>query len=202
MQYGERAYSAVAAAVATALISLGVIGNAWATELRSGTGMLSSGYSVTADAFTGAIFHLPIGKVECTKSLLSSSIGNTGSSTETVTAQNELLTLEGCNGVVQVLKKGSFEFHTEGATDNDNGTLTSTGLEVTIEFNGFHCIFATSATDLGTVRGSTETFPLRPNFNIKGTVPRTGGKSGAFCGSSAQWTIFYEVTTPVTLYVD
>jgi hypothetical protein len=39
-------------------------------------------------------------------------------------------------------------------------------------------------------------------LDIAATIPRTGGTSGAFCGSSIQWTAAFKFTAPSTLNVD
>jgi hypothetical protein len=36
---------------------------------------------------------------------------------------------------------------------------------------------------------------------ISATIPRTGGSSGIFCGSTAAWTGAYKVMSPATLNI-
>jgi len=90
---------------------------------------------------------------------------------------------------VTVITKGSLEIHTRETGVTESGTLTSSGSEVTVEFLGFHCIFKTSSTDIGTLTANGG----NATFDIAATIPRTGGRSGAFCGSTAQWTGSYSV---------
>jgi hypothetical protein len=72
---------------------------------------------------------------------------------------------------------------------------------VTVELLGLHCIFNTSNTDIGTFTGSANA-GANATLDIEATIPRTGGRSGAFCGSSAQWKGSYKVTSPKPLAVD
>lgn len=72
---------------------------------------------------------------------------------------------------------------------------------MTVEVSGFHCIYKTSSTDIGTLTGSANT-ESNPTLDIEATIPRTGGRSGAFCGSTAKWTGSYKVTAPNPLNVD
>lgn len=184
----------LAAVVAAALMAFA--GIASATELTSPSGTKYSG-TVSSAAEGTTILHPPIGDIECKESSVAGSISNAGSSTETVSGSLSTLTFTNCNATVNVLRKGSLEIHTKGTTANGNGTLTSSGAEVTVEFAGFHCIFSTSNTDLGTVTGGTPA-----TLDIEATIPRTGGNSGAFCGTTAAWTGSYKVSSPSTLLVD
>jgi hypothetical protein len=108
------------------------------------------------------------------------------------------MSFRGCNGEGAIPKTGSLEFHTEGASANGNGTLTSSGTEITIELSGLHCIFATSNTDIGKVTGGSPAKLVA----VSAAIPRTGGRSGAFCGSSVSWSAEYNVVTPSTLLID
>ena len=174
-----------------------------ATELstESESGMVTSGTTIAAEAEGTTVLHPPIGDIECKKSSVSGKTSNTGSSTETVSGSIESLSFTECNATVTVLTKGSLEVHTRETNVDLNGTLTSTGTEVTVEFAGFHCIFKTNSTDLGTLTGSQAT-EGSATLDIAATIPRTGGKSGAFCGSTAQWTGSYKITNPSVLVVD
>jgi hypothetical protein len=189
---------------AAAFAALGVFAApASATELgtESESGILASGSTISAEAESTTILHPVSGNIECKKSSVSGKTTNTGGSTETVSASVESLSFSECNATVSILNKGTLEFHTRTESADGNGTLTSNGTEVTVEFAGLHCIFKTSNTDIGTVTGSRAT-EGNATLDIAATIPRTGGKSGAFCGSSAQWTGSYKVTKPSLLTVD
>ena len=172
-----------------------------ATELNTETAMLASGSTIASSAEGTTTLHPPIGDIECKESAVEGTTSNTGSPTETVSGGITKLTFTTCNAIVTVLAKGSLEIHTRETNGNGNGTLTSSGSEVTVEFAGFHCIFKTSSTDIGTLTGSTATGG-NATLDIEATIPRTGGRSGAFCGSTAQWTGSYKVTKPSFLNVD
>lgn len=146
-----------------------------------------------------------IGKIEC-RSTLRGQITKAGNAAETVSGpiENNLpeepLFFE-CNANVVTPAKGILEIHTEEANPNNNGTLTSTGLEITTELNGFHCIYRTSSTDLGKLTGSKVTGG-KATVDIKAILPRTGGRSGAFCGTTASLAGSYIVETPGRVDVD
>ena len=82
----------------------------------------------------------------------------------------------------------------------NEGTITSTGAEITLEAFGCHCIFGTNATDLGKFTGSAKTGGAA-TLDAVATIPRTAGRSGAFCGSTAQLTGSAEVTKPNPLNI-
>jgi hypothetical protein len=185
------------AALAAALMAFVVAGTASATELDNASGMVTTGSTFALNLEGNLIMHPPIGDFECSKSLLSGKTTNTGSASETVKANVESWTFQECNTAITVLKRGTLEIHSSGS---NNGTLTSSGMELTVNYLGFHCIFGTSNTDLGTITGSKNTGSTA-TFDISATIPRTGGMSGFFCGSTAQWTGAYGFTSPDTLNV-
>ena len=176
-------------------------GTASATELRNSVEMLAAGSTVSAEAEGALALNGPFGGIECTGSSLSGKTSNTGGSTETVKVTVETLTFTGCSSPVTVLAKGTLEIHTKEGSGNGNGALTSTSTEVTAEKFGLHCIYKTSATTLGTITGSVNTGKTA-TYDIAASLPRTGGKSGAFCGSTGEIKGSYKVTTPDALNVD
>lgn len=105
------------------------------------------------------------------------------------------------NWSVTTLKPGSLEIHNIPGTEN--GTVTSSGAEVTTEQSStkLHCIYSTSATDIGTLTSTTVTGG-NATLDISATIPRTGGRSGILCGASGTWTGSYKIATPGTLYID
>ena len=104
------------------------------------------------------------------------------------------------NWSVTTLKGGTLEIHLTGT---DTGTVTSTGAEVTTKqsTSGLHCIYSTSATDVGTLTSTTHTGG-HATLDISATINRTGGSSGILCGSKGTWTGSYTITTPSTGYID
>jgi hypothetical protein len=190
------------AALAAALMAMVVAGSASATTLTGAGGtLLGSGTAIASEAEGTTVLHPPFGDIECNKSTVNGKTTTAGGSTTTVSGNIEALTFTECNATVTVLTKGTLEIHTQNSTANNNGTLTSSGTEVTVEFFGTHCIFKTSGTDIGTLTGSGTTGG-NATFDIAATIPRTGGRSGAFCGSTAQWTGNYKITNPSVLNVD
>jgi hypothetical protein len=183
-----------------ALMSTANAGSALATELTSPTGTkLGVGTVFRLESEGHISYDAIIGNVEC-DSILEGHISNAGSSSTTVSGPIDVLSLLGCtNGVaVNILQNGSLEIH---HTTGFNGTLTSSGTEMTVEQSGFHCIFKTSATDIGTLTGSPND-TSDATLDISATIPRIGGRSGAFCGSSAPWTGSFKVTKPTPLFID
>ncbi|MGN6216356.1 MAG: DUF6531 domain-containing protein, partial [Solirubrobacterales bacterium] len=176
--------------------------SASAAELACGVSMCAAGTTLKAESEGKAVLDAPFGNVEC-NSTLEGHTENAGSATETVNVSITSLTFSSCNSgnTVNVIKSGRFEIHTEGAENNNNGTLTSSGAEIEVTHLGVQCIYTTSSTTIGTVTGS-ETTGGNATLDIAGTLPRTGGSGGAFCGSSAPWTGSYKVTSPSTLNVD
>lgn len=194
-------YSKLFIVVAAAAICLASTAPASATVLTRGDGTtigVGSTINFQVEGEHRIIFHPPIGEIECMKSFLGGSIGNAGGSTSTVSGNFSTVSFELCNATVTVLKKGSFEIHTQGSSANGNGTMTMSGQEITVSFAGFHCIFGTNNTDVGSIVGGIAT----PFLGLGGILPRTGGSSGVFCGSSAQLTGLYEITTTFGLKVD
>jgi hypothetical protein len=185
-------------AVAAALALLAAASASATTLTGSGGTTLGTGTEIKGETESSLTLHPPIGDIECSKSSFSGKTTNAGSEGVAVNAGIESLSFSECNATVAVLVKGEIAF--EG-TGSNNGTLKSSNTEVTVEFLGFHCIFKTSSTSLGTITGSATT-GSSATLDISATIPRTGGRAGAFCGSTAQWTGSYKFTTPSTLNID
>lgn len=173
-----------------------------ATMLSDANGMaLGAGTTISAESEGKVALDAPFGRVEC-ESKISGKTKNTGSATETVTLTLESFTYTNCNAESAVaLKPGELVIHTRETNSDNNGTLTWNGTEVTTEFLSTHCIYKTTETDVGTLTGSANT-KGNATFDISATIPRVGGRSGAFCGSSAAWTGSYKFTAPSTFNVD
>jgi hypothetical protein len=195
-------FSVIAATVAA--VASFAPATALATKLTGEGGTnLGVGTTISAEA-EGAVTWKSsfIGELKCNESQIGAKTTNEGSSSETVSASVETLTFGGCNGTLTVLKKGTLEIHTRTESADGNGTLTSTGTEITIELAGLHCIFFTASTDIGTITGSSTTNGNATLDVQSVAIPRTGGRQGAFCGSSATWSASYKFTTPSTLNID
>jgi len=181
------------AALAAALMAFFAVGTASATIIENGAEKLKTGTSITAESEGTTELHPPFGSINCSESHVGGKTTNEGGSGVNVNGEITALSFSKCNATVTVLKKGTLSIaHSSGS----NGTLTGSGQEVTVSYLGTHCIFSTNNTKLGTVKGGTTA-----TLDIEATIPRTGGSSGAFCGSTAQWTGSYSVTNPDTLLV-
>ncbi|MGN6217221.1 MAG: hypothetical protein ACTHN7_09745 [Solirubrobacterales bacterium] len=189
----------LAAIAAAALMAFA--GSASATVLTSPTGTaLPAGTTLESHLKAGskAVLKGVFGNVECEESALSGTTSNAGGATETVKGAVATLTFAKCNCEVVVLKKGELEIHAIAGTEN--GTVTASGQEVTTNCSFFgvnyHCIWSTSATDLGTLTGGSPAI-----ISANATITRSGGNSGKACGSTGAWTAEYEVTKPNPLFV-
>jgi hypothetical protein len=178
-------------------------GSASATELTCGPAICPVGTVIHADSEGHIVLHTPAGSVEC-GSTIQGVTTNVGSAIETVKGNLTSHVYSTCKGgTITVLANGSFEIHTQIATKNNNGTLTSSGTQITVLLSsGIHCIYTTNNTHLGTITGSANT-GATATLHLEGTsLPRTGGTSGAFCGSTAQITGSYLIDIPMVLNVD
>ena len=192
----------LALGAAGAVVAFAGAGAASATELTCtnppGTKVMCT-TTIHATTMTVVTLDLPTGNFQChsTFHVLSQS---TGGATSTPSGE-DVISFTECPETVSVLRNGTLEIHTEGSTANHNGLVTTSGLEFTIEGFGFHCIFTTNSTTLGTLTGSSTTGG-KATLDISATIPRTGGRSGGFCGSSAPMTGTYQIEAPEWLDVD
>jgi len=192
--------SLVLATMSTLLMGLAVAGTATATELTCNGSLCPIGTVLHGEAVGKIVLDAPFGNVEC-NATSEGNVTSPGSATTTPTGKTTFTQYSNCGSdTVHVLKAGSGETHTTGAGNNGNGIITSTGTEVTIVHLGFHCIFSTSNTSVGEFTGSNNTGGTA-RFDIKATIPRTGGSSGAFCGSSAPMTGSVIMTNPDNLVI-
>lgn len=175
---------------------MALAGTALATIVTSPAGTQLGKGAVVKGSSTNSSFHGAFVTVQCKKASGEGKITDAGSSTETVKGEIFLGTFSECNYEVIVKKTGTSEVHTDGASANGNGILTSSGAEVEVKTSVGSCIFTTSATTIGTIVGGT---PAVVNFN-SAAIPRTGGSF--FCGSSATLTGSMSVTSPSTILID
>jgi hypothetical protein len=139
--------------------------------------------------------------IECGISTIEGEVTNSGSGSATVSGPVTTLSFGTCNCEVKVIKKGSLEVH--WIPLSQNGTLTSSGAEVTAScstiFGTVHCIYATSATDLGTLTGGAMS-EGKATMDIESQdIPRL--TTNGLCDETANWDTKYEVTSPKPLYV-
>ena len=183
-----------------ALAAMAFTATASATEVTSPAGTTYTG-NIQVEATAAIRFHTGHLAYECFTANAEGDIDQQGS---TVTAKGDIdgwIFGECGSATVDVLKEGTVELHTEKGESNGNGIITVSGSEVTGEGGGFHCVYSTNNTPIGTLTGS-KTTKGKAVLDVSGAVPRTGGKSGIFCGSSSYVTGLYTVTSPSYLDVD
>ncbi|HMI81370.1 MAG TPA: hypothetical protein VK480_06235 [Solirubrobacterales bacterium] len=176
-------------------------GTASATTATSPKGTVYTGtYKGEAEGQT--TLHGPV-TITCGQSTVEGSVEQHGSGVTTV-GKVSSLTFTECNNHITVLKTGTLEAHATVSGDNADGTLTSTGAEISIQLTslGITCIYGTNNTDIGTgtLTSSTTTGGNATVDVASAAIPRTGGS--IFCGSSGIWTGSYKVVNPSTLYID
>lgn len=178
--------------------SIALPGVASATVFTSPPGTIYTSTIKASNEYEHMYFHNNLAGFRCSSNL-ESKVERHGSG---VTGGGTLSALSfSCtdNVHVQVVKRGSFEAHALG---NGNGTLTSNGMTIEVNFTqwGFTCRYATNATDLGTLTGSSSPWE-EATLDISSKLPFHGGTS-IFCGSDPlQWTGSYVVYTPSSLLI-
>jgi len=144
-------------------------------------------------------------EISCGNSTLEGTIESHGSEVPAEVKLSSHTMSECGKDTVSVLKPGTLELT---ATSESDGTLKSTGTEITLQIHrtilGFpvttHCIYVTSKTAIGTVVGSN-TEEEEGTLDIGPAAIPTSETDGA-CGSEAELTGSYEITTPETLALD
>jgi hypothetical protein len=193
--------AAVAAAALMALIGVGsasatvlctetpAAGKHCPTNTTLGPAKEDDGDVLDASIETSALLKTSGGTTiaTCAEGTVKGTITVAGNTTTTTSGDIEELTWAKCSTTVKTLANGTLEVHHIAGTDN--GTVTSSGTEVTINFIGLSCIFKTSNTDIGVLTGSG----TMATFDIEGTIT---GTSGGFCPASGIWSGAYTVTTP------
>lgn len=189
------------AALAAVLLGALAASPASATILTDGSGkQLAAGTIIKAENESFPVFDWAWPEILCTKSTLEAEVTSAGGAESTVVAQIRSLTFSECGGTncpVVALKNGELIIHTEGALSNGNGTVTSSGLELTTQCSNVHCTWTTLATDAGVIKGGSPA-----SLWISMAYPRLGGESGVLCGNSQRWTAIYKITSPGSLSVD
>lgn len=133
----------------------------------------------------------------CGEVILEGEVENTGSTTETAKGPKTSVRFSQCTCALNTIKTG--EWSIEHIPGTANGYFYSAGTEVTLEgCLGLHCIYGPGATPikLGEVISGN---PAK--FNEKATIAHIGGRSGAFCPSTGEWSGAYTINKPSPLYV-
>jgi hypothetical protein len=157
-------------------------------------GTYGKGTTVEASLPSGvkSVLDPPFGGIECSESSIKGEV--TEGPKANVSGSLSSYSLGKCNAEVKVLRSGTFSIV---SPKEGNATIRLNGFETTVEFLGTHCIFATANTNFGLLTGGE-----MATVDIVSTFPRVGGRSGAFCGSTAAWTGKYTITAPAPLYVE
>jgi hypothetical protein len=135
--------------------------------------------------------------IECEESIIEVEIEKEGGVTETLKGPVKKLTFGKCNCTVTVLTDGTQEVHWIPGTIN--GTITSTGSEVTAScstvFGNVHCIYKTNQTDIGDYTGGAGA-----KVDIESTdIPRL--TTNSLCAEEARWDGKYKVESPNPLFI-
>jgi hypothetical protein len=112
----------------------------------------------------------------------------------TVTGTVTKIVWEGCSQTTHTISTGKLHIsHIAGGATN--GTVTSSGANVTVQIFGVSCTYGTGeGTHLGTLVGGAS-----PHLTIATTVTKTAG--GFLCPNTAGWDATYVVTTPHAAWV-
>lgn len=187
---------------ASALMAFAGTNSASATELTCGPSLCLVNAVFHWASKGKAVLDAPFGNVEC-EMTMAGHVTVPGSSTTTAEVELTEVNWSNCGADnYQTLRPGKLIIHTAETSNNHDGTVTWSGAEWTTEHVGTHCIFGTNATDIGRLTGSANMAGETSILDISATIPRVGGRSGVFCGSSAPWTGSLKIDTPDALNVD
>lgn len=199
MKHLKKLYLAIIAA--SALMAFVGTGTASATTL-TGTGCVGSesscavGTTIKAESEGHAVLDSLAGKIECNVTVHGeTTTPGGGTPTGSVDVSVTTLAFTGCTtATVHVKAGGSLTIISAGG---NKGTVVSHGLSVTVVTFGLHCGFTTAGETIGTLTGGTSA-----KLALTGSITRTYGTSGGFCGMTAPWTGSLKVTAPSTLNID
>lgn len=177
--------------VAAAAALMAFAGSAAATVITSPSGTTYTS-AIKAHSEGYWTLHNAVGTIFCVSTFEGKVERHTGSGATTAGGKISKLTFTGCtNGEVHPnIEGGEFEIH---KLAGGNGTFTSTGARFTTTQFGFECGYTTANTTLGVITaGEHGTLDITNN-----ALQRTHGSF--FCGSSANLTGAYKITTPTNI---
>ncbi|HEY6729759.1 MAG TPA: hypothetical protein VI039_01915 [Solirubrobacterales bacterium] len=155
--------------------------------------------TIATEAESSITFHGQTRGFTCVSSKFDGSIESHGAGVTAKVPLNSLSFNECDASSLSVIKTGTLEIH---AVDG-YGTVTSSGAEFTVElqygFSKYHCVLATSSTDIGTTANPSSSSE-HAVIKLEGQIPVKEGSG--FCGSSFQITGSYRITTPTGLRFD
>lgn len=189
----------IAVGVCTAMTAFA--GTASATTLTSGSGtIVKTGTKIESSlkTKTSAVFADTTGIVQntCTGSTMDGTTTNETGTTQT--ANIDALSFVLCTRGTAVLKGGTL--HVAWISGTHNGTLSGTGMEVTVVTPTGACVYGTgTGTHIGTLDGAS-TPSGSATLTINSVLPLIKTESGT-CTSTAKWTEESTVTSPLGLMV-
>jgi hypothetical protein len=183
-------------AVAAAAL-MAFAGTASATEITSSTGSTPTIKGLNVGQVE---LHGPVGSVICQKVIGEGTITSHGAGKPASGSVIHAAITE-CNEHVTIVKFGSASINPVSPTGN--GTLTSTGAEVTVVqttiFGAVHCIYATNNTHVGRLTGASSSTG-HAVLHIEAAIPRV--VTSGLCGSDpAELTGTAKITHPTGLQI-
>jgi hypothetical protein len=141
----------------------------------------------------------------CTESTIKGKTTNTGSSTETVTADITVLTFDKCTFPTTTNSLGALEIHNIAGTFNGTVTVDTQGgkiPEVTINtvFFGSCAFGVTNGTSLGDLtegKGQTATTGGEPAILHINAITHKLAGSNLACPETVKWVATYQLTSPI-----
>lgn len=193
----------LAAVAATALTAILGAGSASATTLtKEGGAIMGANSTIHANLESGTVAKLIFGfeTVECNEATIGAITANETGAEITANMTTKTLFFNKCDCEVKTLAGNFLLIKSLG---NNNGTLTSSGAEITVNctsaFGLVHCIISTASTDIGTLTGSANTKATATMDIASANIGLL--KTNPICGETAKWEGKYLVGTPDTLNV-
>jgi len=191
----------LAAMAAAALMAFAGASTASATTLTNGTTAMKFGDGIHANNSGTVTLTTRFKNIECSGSTLGGAILSAGGAGQGVSVSVSSLTWSGCNCEVKTLAGGILTI-TGGGTNS--GFIMGGGAEITAQCNGtifgnVHCIYATIATELGSIHGG-----MGATINISGAAGAhlTPLNTSFLCNELTSWDATYVVDAPSTLNID
>jgi hypothetical protein len=123
----------------------------------------------------------------CSKETFTASISNAGSWFSTVVAPVTALEFSECVGFTKSVTIGSLEVHSIAETND--GTVTVSELEITVNLAGVDCKWRATNADLGILEGGSD-----PTLKINLVLARN---SACYPESLGRWTATFTFTSPI-----
>ena len=131
----------------------------------------------------------------CKSSTINGKTTNTGSATETVVGNIELISFSECTNSIALLNLGGFEIHYVGP--KTKGSFTSSKAKATTSTVFGSCIYGTgSGAELGVMESDEMT---EAELNVEAVLTKEEG-SAALCPGDIRWVAKYSITKPKPLY--